>query len=132
MEPRQYAGPGNHSAQPAWLAGLKSERDAVIKKINFTGGVFDQIPWTQTAWMQPQMHPYDRYFYDPVAHEYTVSKYLDDLKTCYGGIDAMLMWPTYTNIGADDRNQFDLFRCMPGGLEGVRNVTLQLQERGVC
>jgi hypothetical protein len=31
--------------------------------------------------------------------------------------EQMLMWPTYTNIGADARSQFDLFSAMPGGLE---------------
>jgi len=31
----------------------------------------------------------------------------------YGGIDKALIWPTYTNIGIDDRNTFDLIRSMP-------------------
>jgi hypothetical protein len=76
------------------------------------------------------MHPYDRFFYDPLAG-YTVDKFLDDLNTRYGGVDSILLWPTYTNIGIDDRNQFDYFRCMPGGLAGVKNVTDQLKARGV-
>ena len=63
------------------------------------------IPWTQTSWMQPQMHPYDRSFYDPTSGEYTVGRYLADLRARYGGIDSLLLWPTYTNIGIDDRNQ---------------------------
>ena len=36
------------------------------------------------------------------------------------------MWPTYTNIGTDDRSQFDLFEAMPGGIEGVRRVVDEL------
>jgi hypothetical protein len=119
--PRQYAGPDSPANQSKWLAGLKAEREKVLQTINFTGGVFDQIPWTQTSWMQPQMHPYDRYFYDPNGAGYTVSKYLDDVNRRYGGtlgrsrtrdfgtlcspdqapefdpgagIDAMLLWPT--------------------------------------
>lgn len=60
-----------------------------------------------------------------------MDKFLDDLETRYGGVDAILLWPTYTNIGADDRNQFDLFRAMPGGLAAVRNITAQLHARGV-
>ena len=41
------------------------------------------------------------------------------------------MWPTYTNIGTDDRSQFDLFEAMPGGIEGVRRVVDELHAAGV-
>lgn len=58
-------------------------------------------------------------------------RFLTDLKHRYGGIDSLLMWPTYTNIGADDRSQFDLFDAMPGGREGVRQVVEQLHAAGV-
>ncbi len=33
----------------------------------------------QTSFIQPQMHPYDLYFYDPVLEEYTVNKYVSVL-----------------------------------------------------
>ncbi len=66
--------------------------------------------------IQPQMMVQDRYFYDPVAHKYTVDRYLDDLEKRYGGIDAVLIWPTYPNMGIDDRNQHDMIRSMPGGV----------------
>lgn len=94
-------------------------------------GVFDQLSWTQDSYIQPQMHPYDRYFYDPITQNYTVQRWLDDLTKRYGGIDSVLLWPTYTNIGIDDRNQFDFFRTMPGGLGGVKRVTEQLKAAGV-
>jgi len=54
-----------------------------------------------------------------------------DVKDRYGGIDSLLFWPTYTNIGVDDRSQFDLFLAMPGGLPGVRTVVDQLHASGV-
>ena len=56
---------------------------------------------------------------------------LDDLEFRYGGIDAMLLWPTYPHLGVDDRNQFDIFRALPGGLDALRRVTTELKERGV-
>ena len=49
----------------------------------------------------------------------------------YGGVDAILMWPTYTNIGTDARSQFDLFAAMPGGLKGVKQAIDQLHKAGV-
>jgi len=39
-------------------------------------------------------HPFDLFFYDANSHNYTVSRYLDDVEARYGGIDGMLMWPT--------------------------------------
>eukprot|EP00971_Amphidinium_carterae_P324348 6445626-Amphidinium_carterae.1 len=45
----------------------------------YEGGVFEELSWTQTSYVQTQMHPYDRYFYDPIADNFTVDKFLDDL-----------------------------------------------------
>ena len=78
-----------------------------------------------------QVHPYDRLFFDEVSGNYTVERFLADLERRYGGADAVLLWPTYTNIGIDDRNQFDFFRTMPGGLDGVKQVTAELHAAGV-
>ena len=87
--------------------------------------------WAQSAFIQPQMMVQDRYFYDPVAGKYTVDRYLDDLEKRYGGIDAVLIWPTYPNMGIDDRNQHDMMRSMPGGVEGVRQMVADFHRRGV-
>jgi len=81
--------------------------------------------------MQPQMMVEDRYFYDPVAHRYTVDRYLDDLEKRYGGIDSVLLWPTYPNMGIDNRNQHDMIRSMPGGVAGVRQMIADFHRRNV-
>jgi iron(II)-dependent oxidoreductase len=87
--------------------------------------------WTQSSFVQPQMMVEDRYFYDLVAGKYTVDKYLDDLNRRYGGIDSVLVWPVYPNIGIDDRNQYDLLRAMPGGVAGVKQMVADFHKRGV-
>ncbi|HEY1807197.1 MAG TPA: hypothetical protein VGG42_01485 [Acidobacteriaceae bacterium] len=79
--------------------------------------------------MQPQMMVHDRYFYDPAAHQYTVDKYLKDLDTRYGGIDAVLI--TYLTWGIDARNQLDMVKSMPGGYAGVRQMVEDFHRRGV-
>jgi len=89
------------------------------------------LQWTQSSFIQPQMMVQDRYFYDPVAHKYTVDRYLDDLEKRYGGIDAVLIWPTYPNMGIDARNQHDMIRSMPGGIAGVRQMVEDFHRRGV-
>jgi len=90
-----------------------------------------EFRWTQSSFMQPQMMVHDRYFFDPVAGRYTVDRYLDDLDKRYGGIDAVLIWSTYPNMGIDDRNQLQMVESMPGGVEGVRQMVADFHRRGV-
>jgi len=100
-----------------WLTDLRRWREERRIRVGYDGSRYDlpALQWTQSSFIQPQMMVHDRYFYDPVARRYTVDRYLDDLEKRYGGIDAVLIWPTYPNMGIDDRNQHDLIRSMPGG-----------------
>jgi iron(II)-dependent oxidoreductase len=90
-----------------------------------------ELKWTQSSFIQPQMMVEDRYFYDPVAGRYTVDKYLDDLDQRYGGIDSVLIWSVYPNIGIDNRNQYDMVRAMPGSIAGVKQMVADFHRRGV-
>ena len=89
----EYAGPDSPAAQPAWLAGLQKVRSDVRSQIGYNASIYavPELAWTQTSYMQPQMHPYDRFFFDPLADNYTVQKYLDDVNARYGGVDSILM-----------------------------------------
>jgi formylglycine-generating enzyme required for sulfatase activity len=135
---------GNQDCTPdsysAWLKDIEHWRSERRIRVGLDGPRFDGLPdfyampelqWTRSAFMQPQMMVQDRYFYDPVQHKYTVGRYLDDLENRYGGIDAVLIWATYPNMGIDDRNQLDMVRSMPGGLAGVRDAVEEFHRRGV-
>ncbi|MFZ0806819.1 MAG: formylglycine-generating enzyme family protein, partial [Candidatus Sulfotelmatobacter sp.] len=102
-------------------------------RVGYDGSQYDrpELKWTQRSYIQPQMMIEDRYFYDPVAQKYTVDRYLDDLEKRYGGIDAVLIWHVYPNIGIDNRNQYDMLRAMPGGVAGVKKMVADFHRRGV-
>ena len=116
-----------------WLKDITHWRAERKIRIGYSGERYEMpaFKWAQSAFMQPQMMVQDRYFYDPVAGKYTVDRYLDDLEKRYGGIDAVLIWPTYPNMGIDNRNQHDMIRSMPGGLDGVRQMVADFHRRGV-
>jgi formylglycine-generating enzyme required for sulfatase activity len=136
-----FRGPTKGQEYGDWLKGLESWRDGQVAA---TDNVCSRSPddlecvylnphvnWTRTSYVQPQTHLYDRFLYDPSKHKYTVDKYLNYTNNLYGGIDSILIWPTYTNIGIDDRNQWDYFRTLPGGLDGVKDLTAQFHDKGV-
>ena len=106
----------------SWLADIHQWRDERRIRIGYDGSRYEMpaLQWAQSSFIQPQMMVQDRYFYDPVAGKYTVDRYLDDLEKRYGGIDSVLIWPTYPNMGIDNRNQHDMIRSMPGGIAGVK------------
>jgi iron(II)-dependent oxidoreductase len=117
----------------SWLKDVTHWRMERRIRIGYDASRYDipALKWAQSGFMQPQMMVHDRYFYDPVAHEYTVDRYLDDLEKRYGGIDAVLIWATYPNMGIDDRNQHDMVRSMPGGVEGLKQMVADFHRRGV-
>ncbi len=116
-----------------WLADIQHWRAERRIRVGFDPTRYQMaaLQWTQSSFIQPQMMVQDRYFYDPITHHYTVDRYLDDLEKRYGGIDAVLVWATYPNMGIDSRNQLEMVESMPGGIEGVRQMVADFHRRGV-
>ncbi|ASG23713.1 formylglycine-generating enzyme family protein [Nitrospirillum viridazoti] len=117
----------------AWLADIRHWRQERRIRIGYDPARYadPRLAWTRTSFVQTQMMVEDRYFYDPVAGRYTVDRYLDDLTARFGGIDAVLLWPDYPNMGIDDRNQLDQVANLPGGLPAVKAMVADFHRRGV-
>src|SRR5436190_8549679 len=126
-------GPQSEDEAGAWLAAMRHLREDRLGQMHYSGVEYDrpELKWTQRSFIQPQMMVEDRYLYDPVACKYTVDRYLKDVEKRYGGIDSVLVWAVYCNIGIDWRNQHDMVRAMPGGLSGVRQMVADFHRRGV-
>jgi iron(II)-dependent oxidoreductase len=120
----QLPGPPSKTDTAAWLADIANWRDEVRVRAGLNSAAYTrpEFQWTQSSFMQPQVMVEDRYLYDPTTRRYTVDRYLNDLTTRYGGIDSVLLWPVYPNIGIDNRNQFDLLRDLPGGIAGLKQL----------
>ena len=116
-----------------WNEDVNHWRQERRIRIGYDAGRYikPELQWTQSSFIQPQMMVHDRFFFHPVSGRYTVDRYLNDLKSRYGGIDSVLIWPTYPNMGIDDRNQQDMIRSMPGSLPGVKHMVEDFHKRGV-
>jgi iron(II)-dependent oxidoreductase len=125
--------PCTDTTHQEWLRAVTAWRAERRIRIGYDPSRYEMpaLQWAQSSFMQPQMMVHDRFFYDPIAGRYTVDRYLDDLQTRYGGIDAVLIWSTYPNMGIDNRNQLDMAASMPGGIAGVRQMVAGFHRRGV-
>ena len=116
-----------------WLNDIRHWRDERRLRVGFEPSIYDTpaLKWTQSSFIQPQMMVHDRFFYDPATQKYTVDKYLADVEARYGGIDSVLIWHTYPNIGIDSRNQFDMLADLPGGISAVKQMVADFHRHGV-
>lgn len=117
----------------AWRQGMKVWREEHLMRMGYDDAQYrrEELLWSQRNYVHAQMMLEDRYIYDPVAGKYTVDRYLDDLEQRFGGVDSVLLWYIYPNIGLDDRNQTDLVHDLPGGIDGVKQLIADFHRRGV-
>jgi iron(II)-dependent oxidoreductase len=129
----QIPGPGSQADFPAWLTDLQHWRTERLVRMGYDGANYarPELQWTQKNFLCVQMMVEERDFYDRTRGVYTVDKYLDGLKKEFGGIDSVLIWDTYPNLGVDNRNQLDRLRDMPGGIAGVKQMVADFHRHGV-
>lgn len=86
--------------------------------------------WTQSNYSCLFLMMYDEEFFDHTGNRYTAEKIIQRGKKEFGGFDSVVLWHAYPKIGFDERNQFDYYRDMPGGLPGIRKVVDQFHKNG--
>jgi formylglycine-generating enzyme required for sulfatase activity len=129
----QIPGPPTPGDFTAWLDDVRHWRNEKRIRIGYNGKEYErpELMWAQRDFIQPQTMVEERYLYDPATGKYTVDRYLDDLEKRYGGIDSLLLWPVYPNVGIDNRSQYDLTRDLPGGIPGLKQMIADFHRRGV-
>ncbi len=103
-----------------WQEGL---RKAFQDRWLFDLDEFDQtlyerqdLEWIRHSYASHLIYTWDHAFYESEVGEYTLDQFLVRGKKLYGGDDFIGIWPTWPTLGLDQRNQWDLFRDLPGGL----------------
>ena len=121
------------SLAQSWRDAFKVWRREHLERIGYNDHQYlrEDLKWSQRNFVHVQMMVEDRYFYDPLQRLYTINKYLDDLECRYGGVDSVLIWYVYPNIGIDDRNQTELAYDLPGGLAGLKQAVADFHARGI-
>jgi len=113
-----------------WKNDLENIRETYRKNFSQVEYEREDLSWYRDAVVEHISFMYDQSFYEP-GKGYKIDEFLDHGEQEFGGYDIIMLWHAYPRIGCDERNQFDFYRDMPGGLSGLREVVDRCHERGV-
>jgi formylglycine-generating enzyme required for sulfatase activity len=118
---------------PEFQRQLAAWREIRRRELRYSDALYQrpEFAWVTRCFCCGFLMMCDETFYDPRAGRYTVRSFLEAGRREFGGYDALVLWHAYPRIGLDDRNQFDFYRDMPGGLVGLRRVSEELHANGV-
>jgi len=80
----------------------------------------EDLSWMKKNFLMGFVFIWDKDFYDPVTRTYTVDKYCQKMNREFGGFHSVLLWHSYPHLGIDRRNQYDVFRMMPGSIDSLK------------
>jgi hypothetical protein len=108
-----------------WQNGLRLMfRDRYIYDIDkFDDALFKRadLAWIRESYLIVLQMAWDRDFFDRFSGKYTFPDILKNARSQFGKIDIYGIWPTWPRLGLDERNQWDLYRDLPGGTQQLRN-----------
>jgi formylglycine-generating enzyme required for sulfatase activity len=78
------------------------------------------LQWIRHTYVLHLMDAWDKFYYDIEDGKYHLDEFLQRGKKLYGGDDIVSIWPTWPTLGLDQRNQFDLFNDLPGGIKAMQ------------
>ncbi len=96
--------------------------DALLKR--------PDLQWFRSCYAVNLMMNWDKRFYDYTDNRFHVREHLEHYKKLIGGYDVYSIWPTWPALGMDQRNQWDMFRDLPGGYTKLREVSDICREMG--
>ena len=89
------------------------------------------LQWIQTAKMIHLFMAWDSRIYDRNKKKYVLDEFILKSNTLYGKDDIIGLWPTWPALGIDQRNQWDMYRDLPGGLTSVKSLSDQCHKHGI-
>ncbi|MCC6344880.1 MAG: SUMF1/EgtB/PvdO family nonheme iron enzyme [Bryobacterales bacterium] len=125
--------PAGSAAWPAHREALIAWRRDARRRLKYDGSLHGkpEFAWVQSSFACCFLMMCDEMFHDHREGRYEVDRWVDEGIREFGGYDSVVLWHAYPRIGLDQRNQFDFYRDMPGGLAGLRKVAEAFQARGV-
>lgn len=106
--------------QGEWQNGMRLMfRDRLLYEIDeFDNSLYERpdLAWIRKSYLMILQMAWDRDFYDRMQGRYMFPEFIKKGIELFGNIDIYGIWPTWPRLGLDQRNQWDMYRDLPGGL----------------
>ena len=106
-----------------WLYDLASFDNSLYER--------PDLQWIKKAYIIFLQFAWDQSFYNRDKGVYCVEDQLTMGNELFGGFDVLGIWPTWPRLGVDERNQYDMYADMPGGLDELSKMSDNLKKSGV-
>ena len=125
--------PADPADWPEYRAALANWRREIHARLQYDGSLYrrPEFAWSSSNYACCFLMMCDETFYDRHTSRYRVDALLRHGEVEFGGYDSVVLWHAYPRIGVDQRNQFDFYRDMPGGLKGIRTAVRRFHKRNV-
>ena len=122
--------------QGNWQNGMKlifQERylyDVPVGEFNNYLMEREDLKWIQSCYSANLMMTWDKRFFDYTDNSFHVKEHLEKMNKLIGGYDVFGIWPTWPALGMDQRNQWDMFRDLPGGFDKLKEISELCHQMG--
>jgi len=125
--------PADSERWPAFREALLKWREETRQNLAYDDALYRRadFAWVPSCFACCFLMMCDEEFLHPQTHEYLLANFLEKAEQEFGGFDSIVLWHAYPRIGFDDRNQFDFYRDLPGGLNGLRQLVGAFHQRGI-
>lgn len=115
----------------AWRSELRTWKDSTLKSLNYKGENYQKrdYKWASSAYSTFFLMANEKSLYDEQGN-YTIRNCLKKYEADYGGVDVVVLWPTYPQLGVDNRTQYSFYRNLPGGVAGLKKLCDELHQMG--
>ncbi len=129
-----WVNPGGSVTYEIWMETFTGDWQEGLRKIfqdkmlfdveNFDNSLFERedLKWVRHTYLCQLMMGWDHDIFDVEKNRYTLNDFISFNNKVLGGAEIYGLWPTWPALGMDQRNQWDMYRSMPGGMDAVKKL----------
>ena len=108
--------------QERWLYDLDKFDNTLFER--------PDLSWIRHSYLLLLQFAWDQKYHNALQGKTLFDGFIAEQDKVLGGYEAYMIWPTWPRLGLDQRNQWDMYGDLPGGLDELRRQAGVMHRRG--